>query len=107
MNQLSAATKRGNLDWEVDPSDEQVYQAQLGNGSVRLYRLVSFSAEWPRGPIGLELLDPKGRGVFEYQQQTPNYPAINDLYEMARRKALRLDRVITAILDDIKRLAEK
>jgi len=110
---LIDGTKNGSIQWEAESSESDSFRTNLKAGGVRLSRTISFSAfTTTPAPIAgyvVELLDPKGRSIFQFQPQDTqeDLTAVNELFDLARHQALKLDPTITALVEEIRERSKR
>jgi hypothetical protein len=111
VRMLIEGTNNGKIKWEPDPASAEgdVFLTGLAAGGVRLSHVVAFSGfAGSGGPFLLELLDPKGRSLFQFRPQaTEDTSLVQELFDLARRRALNLDQTLGALLDEIRSRTEK
>jgi len=103
---LIVGTENGSIQWEAESSDGDSLRAVFPTGGVRLSQVVTFSGS--DGPYIFELLDPKGRTMFQYRpQRTEADFSVEELFRLAQRQALNLDQAIGALVEEIRKRSEK
>jgi hypothetical protein len=104
VRMLIHGTKNGTIKWEPELGEGDTLRTNLSAGGVRLARVVSFPGiVGAGGPLLLELLDTRGRSIFQFRpENTEDMPLVQELFDLARRQALNLDQAIGALLEEIK-----
>lgn len=109
LDALLKATQEGRVHWEVTASKE-AFRASLGDGMVRIgiidhpLRRFNLPKEAAR-PEEFEavLLDVSGREVDSVRQVPERPDLLSELYNLARRDALKVDDLIDHLLKSFTR----
>jgi len=104
---LLSRTKEGKLHWEMTSHDD-VYQVAFANYVVRL--LSRAGSEGPEIDYIMQILNERGQLVDEVSDVDLTrlmasgetmFPAMRDLYDLARRTAMGVEQALTTLLDEL------
>lgn len=103
LREIVAKTHDGRMEWEPTAS------ASLFLSAIESYSLhVSKQEQGPAGPyVRVVLKDEDGRMLLSFDSDEVDKQhgqLMNELYESARRKALRVDQAVDSILSMLKKL---
>jgi len=107
FEEILTRTKQGRLPWEPDVSGTTLLAAIKGKYSLVLRpytALDSYGAEF--GSPSLIMKDASDRELVTITTSTDGVPgdALQDLYEVARRQALKVDEQVQDLLSDLRSL---
>jgi hypothetical protein len=106
--ELAQATIKGKLSWE-DTADDEEFRAVLKPGMVRIGRRVALYDDGESSRyFAVTLLNREGRIAEEFEaRESPEIEMSADLFELARRSALKGDALFDDLLADLeKRLVQ-
>ena len=108
VRMLINGTKNGTIKWEPESGEGDVFRTDFRAGGVRLSRVVTFPGIVQYGgPVLFELLDPRGRSIFQFRPHAPDaVPLVQELFDLARCQAPDLDQAIGPLLEEIKSRTE-
>src|SRR4051812_13423159 len=104
ISELTQATVAGKLTWE-DTADEEEFRTVLKPGMVRIGRRIAYADDGDSMTcFGLTLLNREGRVVEEFETQEPQFlERASQLFELARRSALKGDVLLDDLLADLEK----
>jgi len=94
VNTILEKTKAGKLKWEETPV-ENVFIASVGGSTTLKVRY-----DW-QGPDTLSLLDENGKLLWIISDAGP---VLTELFDLARRIALRVDEKVEALMETLQKL---
>lgn len=100
------STGEGKLDW--DAFDDETFRAAIGSGTLRINRgstTIQLDTQgndvFPTTTYTLWIMNRKGQVVADHEEtesDSPGYQILNELFESARKAALKPDAVIEDML---------
>ncbi len=115
VHMLIEGTKNESIKWEAESADSDSFRTNLKAGGVRLSRIFTFfsSPSPPEasvgGPFLIEMLDSTGRCILQFspRKNEAAIPALEELFELAKNKALNLDQTIGDLVEEIRKYSKK
>lgn len=111
LENLLKATEEGRIHWETT-ARTGTYRVSLGQGMVRigliedpLHGQYGASLNGEESNYQLVLLDQSGRAVDSVSQIPDRPDLLENLYNLARRDALKVDNFIDLLLKDVEKSA--
>jgi hypothetical protein len=100
---LSARTENGTLGWETTAQENEFVTSSSGGASIFIKQL--FSSNDPDPDFEFSVRDKDDRYVFSIfnNGNGVDYKGLSNLHELARRSALKIDKTIDSILNDLRR----
>ena len=104
MRELKQATIEGKISWE-DTADEGQFRVVLKPGMVRIGRHPAYDADDEATTVfAITLLNQEGRVVEEFVAQQPfSLEPAAELFELARRTALKGEKLLDDFLADLEK----
>jgi len=104
MNELKRATIEGRISWE-ETADEEEFRAVLKPGMVRVGRRPAYDADDEATTVfAITLLNQEGRVVEEFVAHQPaSLEPAEELFELARRTALKGEKLLDDFLADLEK----
>lgn len=105
---LEEATQKGSVKWVLEEGETDSFSATLDSGTVRISRIIVGSTYL------LEMLDPQGHTIASVEASRQMVGSANDsvtstnlerLHRCAKNHALASENKISALLEEIRRLA--
>jgi hypothetical protein len=105
LEALSRATERGQVPWEIAPS-ENVFRAPIGDGGIRIERRapspsLPYITQGERpGAYSLWVVNSQNQVVdaFDFEPGTPGHALLEKLFPLVRKAALKVDQVLDRML---------
>jgi hypothetical protein len=104
LRELNQVTAEGMLPWE-DTADDEEFRAILKPGMVRVGRRSAYYDDGESSRyFAVTLLNPEGRVAEEFEaRESPEIEMAAELFELARRSALKGDALLDDLLADLER----
>ena len=98
VNILINRTKEGQIDWKKTAVPDQFTSSIKGKNSVFIDK--SIGAPDEPAPYWLSIMKPDGKKVVLITNV--HYNGVEELYEVAQRRAYKVDDIIDDLFDDLK-----
>jgi hypothetical protein len=96
VNSVLLKAREGKLNWsQLSPAS---FAAPVGNNSIAIERRSGDTYK-------MDIMNSEGRAIASFlHDSAASLEAMKDIYNLARRKALRVDETISEILSDLENL---
>lgn len=99
---LKNGTESRRLQWQTTP-DENTFRVSLGTGLIRLSRNDSETLTPLPVRFTLSIFDHRGQLIDDYSPEAEDEKdSLSELFGMARRSALNLDKILDNMLEELK-----
>lgn len=104
LKKLRTTTEKGMRSW-IETSDDQKFMMKVGlnSVSVRQSNYYDDDGDYLGDVVSFEVINQKGDTIdtFVTYWSDPEFQEMNNFYKMARRNALKIDKTISQLIQDL------